>query len=79
MVCRGEKKSISEHVTKRKYYYSRLRKKAWFLSHPFGSLEIFHAIDIDVAQENKTFDVILVMMNELLQERYGLKRSSSIT
>ena len=47
-------------------------------NYSFGSFEVFHAVDIDVAQQDETFDMILMMVDELFEERHGFQRSPCI-
>ena len=56
----------------------RIRNEEMCWSYLFRSVQIFQAVDVDITEENKAFDVVRVIMNQLLQERNSLERSTSV-
>lgn len=40
--------------------------KTWWLSYIFSGIQIFHIIDVDVAQQNETFRMVWMVFDELI-------------
>ncbi len=49
-----------------------MKIKPWKWTDLFSSVEIFQTVDVDVTEQDQSFDVVRVVVDELLEEGHRL-------